>query len=59
MTLGQPDVQAAFQSLADAGKEMAKYQQVIMKFGREAQAAGFPAIRGYRQAGAGSFTFGI
>lgn len=46
MAAGQPDVQAAFQSLADAGKEMAKYQQVIMKFGREAQAAGFPAIRG-------------
>jgi hypothetical protein len=39
MTAGQPDIQAAFLALADAGKEMSKYQQVIMKFGREAQAA--------------------
>ena len=46
MTLGQPDIQAAFQSLVDAGKEMARYQQVVMKFGREAQAAGFPSMRG-------------
>jgi uroporphyrinogen-III decarboxylase len=46
MVLGQPDVQSAFQSLADAGREMAKYQQTIMKFGREAQAAGFPSLRG-------------
>ena len=46
MVAGQPDVQAAFQSLADAGREMARYQQVIMKFGREAQAAGYPAIPG-------------
>jgi uroporphyrinogen-III decarboxylase len=45
-TLGQPDVQAAFQSLVDAGKEMSRYQQVMMKFGREAMAAGFPSMRG-------------
>jgi uroporphyrinogen-III decarboxylase len=44
--LAHPDVQAAFQSLADAGKEMAKYQEVLMRFGREAQAAGFPGMRG-------------
>ena len=46
MAAGQPDIQAAFQALADAGREMAKYQQTIMKFGREAQAAGFPSLRG-------------
>jgi uroporphyrinogen-III decarboxylase len=46
MTLGQPDVYEAFQKLADAGREMNKYQQVVMKFGREAQSAGYPAIRG-------------
>jgi uroporphyrinogen-III decarboxylase len=45
-TLGQPDVQAAFQSLVDAGKEMSRYQQVVMKFNREAMAAGFPSMRG-------------
>ena len=45
-TLRQPDVQAAFQALADAGREMAKYQQTVMKFGKEAQAAGYPAIKG-------------
>ena len=43
---GQPDVQAAFQALVDAGKETARYQKVIMRFGREAQAAGFPGMRG-------------
>jgi uroporphyrinogen-III decarboxylase len=46
MTLGQPDVYEAFQKLADAGREMNKYQQVVMKFGREAQAAGYPSIKG-------------
>lgn len=46
MVAGQPDVQAAFQSLADAGKEMARYQQVMMKFGREAREDGFPSIPG-------------
>jgi uroporphyrinogen-III decarboxylase len=45
-TLGQPDVQAAFQSLVDAGKEMSRYQQVMMKFMFEAMAAGFPSMRG-------------
>jgi len=43
---GFSDVRAAYQALADAGKEMAKWQQIIMKFGREAQAAGFPGMRG-------------
>lgn len=43
---GMPDVQAAYQALADAGKEMAKWQQTVFRFGREAQAAGFPGMRG-------------
>ncbi len=46
MTLGQPDVYEAFQKLADAGREMNKYQQVIVKFGREAQSAGYPSVLG-------------
>jgi uroporphyrinogen-III decarboxylase len=44
--LGQPDVQQALRKLAEAGEEMAKYQQIVMKFGMEAQAAGYPSIRG-------------
>jgi uroporphyrinogen-III decarboxylase len=44
--LGQPDVQAAFQTLADAGREMSKYQQTVLKFSKEAQAAGYPSLRG-------------
>ncbi len=46
MVAGQPDVQAAFQALADAGREVYKYQQVVMKFAQEARAAGFPSIPG-------------
>lgn len=45
-SLGQPEVYQAFQAMADAGREMNKYQQVIMRFGKEAQSAGFPSIRG-------------
>lgn len=39
-----PDMQTAFRTLADAGVEMAKWQQAIGKFSREAMAAGFPGI---------------
>jgi len=46
MAAGQPDVQAAFQALADAGREMNRYQQIVMRFGEEAQTAGYPSIRG-------------
>jgi uroporphyrinogen-III decarboxylase len=43
---GFGDVQAAFESLAEAGREMAEYQKVVMKFNREAMAAGFPYMGG-------------
>ena len=42
MTLGQPDVYEAFRNCGRRA-EMNRYQQVVMKFGREAQAAGYPA----------------
>ena len=41
-----PEVQKSFQTLVDAGKEMAAWQKVILRFGREAEAAGFPSMRG-------------
>ena len=42
----RPDVQAAFQAIIDAGKEMEKWQEVVGDCNREALAAGFPSIRG-------------
>ncbi len=45
-TVQMPDVQAALQTLIDAGKEMAKWQKAIITCGREALAAGFPSLRG-------------
>lgn len=44
--LTSPDVQAAFQTLADAGKETAKWLEVIRECFREAVKAGFPSLRG-------------
>jgi len=41
-----PDVQAAFQAIIDAGQELAKYEEAIISFNREAQAAGFPSMHG-------------
>ncbi|MBI4295800.1 MAG: hypothetical protein HY667_01640 [Chloroflexi bacterium] len=41
-----PEVRAAFQSLIDAGKEMAFWQEEVFAFNREALAAGFPTVRG-------------
>ena len=41
-----PDVQAAFQAIADAGKELAKWQEAIGACNREALAAGFPFLHG-------------
>ena len=43
---GMPDIQDAFEALARAGREQAEYQKVVGRFGREAQAAGFPGMRG-------------
>jgi len=42
----RPDVQAAFQAIVDAGKEMERWQKVVADCSREALAAGFPSIRG-------------
>jgi uroporphyrinogen-III decarboxylase len=41
-----PEVQKAFQSLIDAGKEMMKWQKELMAFNKEVLAEGFPAMRG-------------
>jgi hypothetical protein len=42
----RPEVQKAFQSLIDAGKEMMKWQKELRGFIRETLAEGFPAFRG-------------
>jgi uroporphyrinogen-III decarboxylase len=42
----RPEVQKAYQSLIDAGKEMVKWQKEQAAFMKEALAEGFPAIRG-------------
>ncbi|HJX13715.1 MAG TPA: uroporphyrinogen decarboxylase family protein [Dehalococcoidales bacterium] len=41
-----PEVQEAFLALVAAGRELAKYQEVIRQCGREGQAAGFPLFHG-------------
>ncbi|MCJ7605835.1 MAG: hypothetical protein MUO19_07380 [Dehalococcoidales bacterium] len=41
-----PGMQDTFRTLADTGEEMAKWQQAVGKFSREATAMGFPGIRG-------------
>ncbi len=41
-----PEVQAAFQAVIDAGKELGKFRQVIGEITKEAQAAGFPPLFG-------------
>ena len=46
MAATQPDVQAAFQAVIDAGKEIAKFQEVVAEITREGQAAGYPAFMG-------------
>ncbi|MFC1820494.1 hypothetical protein ACFLZG_05365, partial [Thermodesulfobacteriota bacterium] len=42
----RPEVQRTYQSLIDAGKEMMKWQKELMRFNKEAQAVGFPIMRG-------------
>ena len=41
-----PDVQAAFQALINAGREIAKWQEAVTDCDREAMAAGLPSLRG-------------
>ncbi len=42
----RPEIQKAYQSLIDAGKEMMKRDKELMRFNKEALAEGFPALRG-------------
>jgi uroporphyrinogen-III decarboxylase len=42
----QPDVQEAFQSIIDAGKELANFRRVVAEVAKEAQAAGYPPFQG-------------
>jgi uroporphyrinogen-III decarboxylase len=42
----QPDVQEAFQSVINAGKELAKFREAVAEVAREAQAAGYPSFLG-------------
>jgi uroporphyrinogen-III decarboxylase len=42
----QPDVQEAFQSIIDAGKELAKFRLAVAEVTKEAQAAGYPPFVG-------------
>jgi len=41
-----PDIRRAFQSLMNAGVEQEKWLASVLRFGKEAIAAGFPAMRG-------------
>jgi uroporphyrinogen-III decarboxylase len=45
-TFMRPDVQAAFQALIDAGKEMSKWREAVRACDREALAVGLPSIQG-------------
>jgi len=42
----QPEVQAAFQAVVDAGKELAKFQAAVAEITREGQEAGYPLFMG-------------
>ncbi len=46
LPFGLPDVQAAFQSLLEAGRESVKWFSVVMELGQIATAAGYPGIAG-------------
>jgi uroporphyrinogen-III decarboxylase len=43
---GSPDVQASFQALLEAGRESARWFQVVMEVGAASMAAGFPGMAG-------------
>ncbi|HEY33369.1 MAG TPA: hypothetical protein G4O10_09750 [Dehalococcoidia bacterium] len=45
-TFMRPEVQAAFQALIDAGKEMSKWREAVSACDREALAVGLPSIMG-------------
>ena len=41
-----PEVRKSFQAILDAGKELARWREVIQAFNEEAVNAGFPSLRG-------------
>jgi uroporphyrinogen-III decarboxylase len=41
-----PDVQEAFQSIIDAGKELARFRRIVAEVAKEAQSAGYPPFQG-------------
>ena len=45
-TFMRPEVQATFQALIDAGKEMSKWQEAVSACNREALVVGLPSIQG-------------
>ncbi len=42
----QPDIQEAFQSVIETGKELAKFRRAVAEVAKEAQAAGYPPFQG-------------
>ena len=42
----QPEVQEAFQSVIETGKELAKFRRAVAEVAKEAQAAGYPPFQG-------------
>ncbi len=42
----QPDVQAAFQAIIEAGKEIEKFREAVAEITKEAQGAGYPPFLG-------------
>jgi len=50
--LGEPDVEAAFLTMIEAGKESRKWLQAVVEIGRATLAAGVPNLRGGAMGGA-------
>ena len=52
ISVGNPEVQAAFQVMLEAGRESARWSETVNGFNREALAAGFPSLRDGAMSGA-------
>ena len=46
VSYGKPDVQAAFESLLEAGRESMKWMSAVMEVSQEAMGLGFPSVMG-------------
>jgi len=46
VSYGRPDVQAAFESLLEAGRESVKWMSAVMEVSQEAMGLGFPSVMG-------------